>query len=94
MKRFREMFEQESDSQESDINKDLTSMKFFEEESKRYKWGFNPSFDRKRMQVADQIFNLEKEKRKLRTDRLKELLKADEKIRDEERKRFPFKDLI
>ena len=94
VKRFREMFEDESLSQESGIDRDLETRRFFEEESKRYKWGFNTSFDKKRMQVSEQIFDLEKEKRKLRTDRLKEILKADEKIRDAERKRFPFRDLV
>ena len=94
LKKFKLQFREEACTQEEEIDSDIAHVRFFLEESKRYRWGHNTEFDRLRRDYISLFEQLKKEKRRLRLEMLKEDKQADKDIRDAEEKRLPFRDLI
>lgn len=84
----------EIDIQESQIERKLEHQKFFEEDSKRYKWGFNQSFDRLRIQNISLIDSLEDRKRSIRLKRNDLRRTFAKEIRDAKMEFVPFKKLF
>ena len=81
---------EELDRQEMEIDQQIGHNIWWLNELKNYTWGHNQMLDRKRLTYIDQIHNLKRERRGIRTEKFKEKRAFLKDLLDANRELSPF----
>ena len=80
----------EFDSQEEEINKQISHAEFFINEFKRNQWGHNQMFDRLRLLYITQLDSSKEKRRQLRLKRHEKKLDILKELRESKKELSPF----
>ncbi len=95
MEQLLDEFDQETDTQEIEIEKQIKHLEFFLlEKFAHHEWGANREFDQLRLRYISILDGLMKEKRSLKKEKIMKRITFKEKLLDAKKELSPFRDLV